>query len=61
MIEEENEIENAKKIISRKYSRLNDLLSNGESNEWGVYGINSRSLKYYERTEVGPVEVIENL
>ena len=61
IIDEINEVENAKNIIRRKYARLNDLLSDGNSDEWAVYVIRSKSLKYYETNENGPTEITEAL
>lgn len=61
IIDQKLDQENAKAIIKRKYSRLDDLLSTGSVNDWVVYKIKGESIKYYEKDENGPKEVIEKI
>jgi len=60
-IVEKSELEKALKVISIKYPKINELSQSKDFNEWSIYKIKAKSVKYYENTEGGPLEVIEEV
>ena len=60
-IVDESELEKAIKIISIKYPKINELSQSKDFNEWAIYKIKAKNVKYYENTEGGPIEVIEEV
>jgi uncharacterized protein YcnI len=60
-IVEKSELENAIKVISVKFPKINELSQSNDFNEWTIYKIKAKYVKYYENTEGGPLEVIEEV
>lgn len=56
---DKTELDNAIKAISIKYPKIITVADSEDFEEWQIYKITATSVKLYENTEAGPIEVSE--
>ena len=58
---DKTELDNAIKAISIKYPKIITVADSEDFKEWQIYKITATSVKLYENTEAGPIEVNEKI